>query len=306
MKEGILDIGNTKQLNNLDNLLKENNTENKKAINIKSNIKDFNEAKKYVKDNYINKIKKFSILKIEKGTLCLPEFIFMGSGFVSLFELILLAIMFPTMPNIGDSDFNKELGKIALPFLSIFFLPLIYKFLPKKYIRWFTNVKKIKNNEKTIIDNIEYFLPMSKERLNLITKNNIELRKYIIKNPQICHSQYSIDKALGKKCAFEDYLDDDIREFFDSENSLYINTSDVGKITLNDILLSEQSNLLPLNDSNISMKEFKVIYAIEHGPKKSIIVTHTHKDRAEFESYINSFVENNYNRKCNILSIEEI
>ena len=315
MKEGILDIRNTKQLNNLDNLFKDNDAKagDKNVVSINNNIKDFNGAKNKIKDNYINRIKSIYNEKIKRGTLNLTDFILWGAAFISFFELIysiISIIMLAINPETNNNDSDKQLAgmllRMALPFITLIFFPLIYKFLPKKYFEVFINTNKIKNKEKKIIDNIEYFLPMSKERLNFITKNNIDLRNYIINNPQLCHSQYSIDKALGKKCAFEDYLDNDIKDLFDSTYSFSLELNDVDTSTLNQTLSLEQSNLLPIDENDINMKKFKVKYAIDFGPEKSIIFKHTHEDRIEFESYINSFVENNYNRKCSILSVEEI
>ena len=307
MSKNILEIDATKNLNNIEYLFKNNNSNDDYPVQINNkNIECFNGAKKHVKDNYINKIKNIYNEKIKEETLSKYDV----AAIISLFFLFFSFIYFICSNKDIKTTLYFLVSPIFLPIFIFLFSSIIYKMVPKRFITNNKNIEKIKNNEKIILDNIEYFLPMSKERLNFITKNNIKLKKYIISNPQICHSQYSIDKALGRKCAFEDYLDDDIREFFDSENSLYINTSDVDKITLNDTLLSEQANILPINDNNndddISMKEFKVTYAIEHGPEKSIIFKHTHEDRVEFESYINSFVEKNYNRKCNILSIKGI
>ena len=308
MSKNILEIDTIKNLNNIEHLFEDNNSNDNYPVQINNrNIECFNGAKKHVKENYINKIKNISNEKIKEETLSKYDVAEILSFYSSLFSF--LSLIFSLALN-TDTKITKSIGAsiLILPIFIFSFSSIIYKMVPKRFTANNKNIKKIKNNEQKIINNIEYFLPMSKERLNFITKNNIKLKKYIISNPQICHSQYSIDKALGRKCAFEDYLDDDTREFFDSENSLYVNTSDVDKITLNDTLLSEQANILPINDNDndISMKEFKVIYAIKHGPEKSIIFKHTHEDRAEFESYINSFVENNYNRKCNILGIEEM
>ena len=194
-----------------------------------------------------------------------------------------------------------------MSFLAIVPLsPIIYKYIPKNFFTNLKNVNKLNKTKENIIDNIEYFLPLKKSRLEFITKNNSDLRNYVINHPKTCYSQYSIDKILGNGCALDKYLDSDILELFDLKYSSSLGLNDLNTSIFNKTLLLEQSNLSPLDDKDVTMREFKVEYAIDFGPEKSIIVTHTHEDRAEFESYINSFVENNYNRKCNILSIEEI
>ena len=310
MKEGVLDISNKKKLNNLDHLFKDNDAKagDKNVVSINNSIKNFDGAKNKIKDSYINKVKNISNFKIKEETLSLIDFLYYGFISIMIFEAISLLFMLPITLIFQDNEklITEIMGAILISPIFVFLsLPIIYYSRKESHTNT-KNIKKIKNNEQAIIDNIEYFLPMSKEKLNFITKNNIDLRNYIINNPQLCHSQYSIDKALGKKCAFEDYLDDDIKELFDSTYSFSLELNDVDTSTLNQTLSSEQSNLLPIDESYINMKEFKVTYAIEHGPEKSIIFTHTHEDRFEFESYINSFVENNYNRKCSILSVEEI
>ena len=310
MKEDILDISNTKQLNNLDHLFKENDakTGDKNVVSINNNIKNFDGAKNKIKDSYINKVKNISNFKMKKETLSLSQFIYYGFILSMIFEVVSLLFMIPITLFLQDNEklITEITGAILIsPIFVLLSLPIIY-YSSKKSHTNIKNIEKIKNNEQIIIDNIEYFLPMSKEKLNFITKNNIDLRNYIINNPQICHSQYSIDKALGKKCAFEDYLDNDIKDLFDSTYSFSLELNDVDTSTLNQTLSLEQSNLLPIDENDINMKEFKVKYVIENGPEKTIIFKYTHEDRTEFESYINSFVENNYNRKCSILSVEEI
>ena len=313
MKEGILDINNTKQLNNLDNLLKENSIEDKNVINIKNNIKDFDEAKKKIKSNYINKVNDIFDEKIEEQTLSSDMFfeytLFSTAGFSILCLFILLIVTSFIEPTVDPKDTVFLLGcGIVMCFFFIFpFLSLpLYKFIPKKLITNLKNVNKLNKTKENIIDNIEYFLPLKKSRLEFITKNNSDLRNYVINHSKTCYSQYSIDKILGNGCALDKYLDSDILELFDLKYSSSLGLNDLNTSIFNKTLLLEQSNLSPLDDKDVTMREFKVEYAIDFGPEKSIIVTHTHEDRAEFESYINSFVENNYNRKCNILSIEEI
>ena len=164
-------------------------------------------------------------------------------------------------------------------------------------------------NNGDINSKLDYFMPLSSKELNIISSNNEILKDYIAKNKDNFITMKRIDEALGKnnfeKKKFLFNFDVGINR---DDNFLLATIKKLDTVNQNHIIdnfTKEKDNFKNCNES-IELKQYQVNYSIDNGPIKSIIFSHSHNDVELFEKHINNMVEENYNRKCNIISINKI
>lgn len=159
--------------------------------------------------------------------------------------------------------------------------------------------KYITNEGKKLLDNIEYYLPLSKDELFIILNNNKKLREYVKDNKSIMYNQYTIEKILN------DNSDELLLKNGEALTPKFLDVSDVDFNMIKKSILEEQNKVFDMEFSNNKKSNtYQVTYSIENGPKKQILLRNVDNNKKTFLKYIESLVEKNYDRKCNIVSID--
>lgn len=194
-------------------------------------------------------------------------------------------------------------------FLIMFIMPMKYFsivapigfILISSYFFYSTCFKKkhITNEGKKLLDNIDYYLPLSKDELFIILNNNKKLREYVCDNKSIMYSQYTIEKILN------DNSDELLLKNGEALTPKFLDVSDVDFNMIKKSILEEQNKVFDMEFSNDKKSNtYQVTYSIENGPKKQILLKNIDNNKKTFLKYIESLVEKNYDRKCDIVSID--
>lgn len=162
-------------------------------------------------------------------------------------------------------------------------------------------LKILENNKHEILNNIDYYLPLSSSNLFILMSNNPELKEYIYNNRNIIFSKYEIDKFLNNK---EKKL---LMDNAENLTTKFLNVNDEELCSIKKSILIEQNKVLDIeNLDSMKKKIYKVNYSVDNGPSKEILLEYTHRDENVFKEYISTLVENDYNRNYKIISIKEV
>lgn len=303
--------------NSLNELFNEYNFKNSEASIVNENNNIFKKAISKIKEKGTKRLVK--MMKFSKSKYRTS---FIGSIILSFIFIPILTMIF----NLLLDDLNKintiQNGFLFTlnQFMSIDFIVYLSVILPTfmviiipslicyQHRKTYKMIENFLSSDK--YDNyFEKYLPLTSDKLNIITQNNPLLKEYILDNKDECFDLHQINKILDKEdnndvCKIHKRLSSYIKKpdnFI--KDILEKDFNDLEKYELTKSIKEEQSKLSYKN--NLVMKKYKVIYAIENGPTKEIFIQNSFQDKDFFKDYINNIVLNEYNRKFEIISINE-
>lgn len=248
----------------------------------------FEKSLEKIKESYENKFNSEEYMEIDDSFF--RNMLLFFFYFFSLFSIFISPVLLFFL-DLDDEGCNKYFTITMLIFFSwivCYFFHLI-----------FFGKSTIKNEGKKLLNNVNYYLPLSKDELFIILNNNKKLREYVKDNKSIMYSQYTIEKILN------DNSDELLLKNGEALTPKFLDVSDVDFNMIKKSILEEQNKVFDMEFSNNKKSNtYQVTYSIENGPKKQILLKNVDNNKKTFLKYIESLVEKNYDRKCDIVSID--
>lgn len=203
-----------------------------------------------------------------------------------------------SLVNYEDSDKFKEIVSIIKKEI----VNDLYKRFPLSgSIKKYEKTKKLLNK---MLKNISYFLPLSSNELANISASNKNKRLIIYKElskgkNSVILNQLYIDQELGKSK-------------YDSFNfyrlTTIINNLDFDKNYKSDLIkyIKNEQHKFISGKASSSLKKYMIEYKIDNGPLLTKIIERHYYDYDEFESYIVDNAKQEYDRSCEVISIQEV